>query len=147
MADATHRRRRFDPRTLILVILVAGALLLTTHALLRRDDTPADLRATATGYLDAVVAGDTTAAWDLACSAEHGRGPRSSWSPVAARPLAAYVITAVDTLNDNRKTPATHLVTAAVTYRGAPEDTPPTVRRIEIIKESGVWKACPQTPL
>jgi hypothetical protein len=146
MATA-HHRRGFDLRTLWIVVLIAGALLLAAYGLFHRDDTPAQLRATATGYLDAVVAEDTGKAWELACSASHGRGPQSGWSPVAARPVAAYVITAVDTVRGDPKVPATHLVTVAVTYRGDPAATSPTVRKIEIVREGEAWKACPQTPL
>lgn len=138
--------RSFGFRALWIAVLVAGGLSLAVYGLLHRDGDD-ERRQVVAEYLDAVVAGDNAAAWEVACSAERGRGPESSWSPVEDRPLAAYVITSVDSSTGNVKVPATHVATVAVTYRGDPEGTPPVVRKIEITKESGDWKACPRTPL
>ncbi|WP_033345610.1 Rv0361 family membrane protein [Catenuloplanes japonicus] len=142
-----HRRARLDLSGLAFIAAVVAGVVLLIYGLLHRDGGPERLRAAATAYLDAVVAGDTARAWDLACGAEHLRGPRSSWSPVADLPLAAYTITAVDTFTGNPRMPSTHVVTVAVTYRGVPDGTPPTVRKIEITKEIDEWRACPRTPL
>lgn len=139
VAETVPTPRRFRPRTIVILVVLAVAVVCVGGFLFGQrffgTGTSADAatraRATVVTYLDAGKAGNLGAAYDQLCAKVKSRTSREAFA-AQPQPIKSYEILGVRVVGK----------AGAVSTQVLLTDGTSTAKIIPVVEEDGVWKVC-----